>query len=336
MEIIMSDVQSFTDRLISNIEKVIVGKRSSVELAIIGLLCQGHLLIEDVPGVGKTMLARSLARSLGCSFSRIQFTPDMLPSDVTGVSIFNQVSREFEFRAGPVMAQIVLADEINRATPKTQAALLEAMEEKQITVDGVTRPLPAPFMVLATQNPIEYEGTFPLPEAQVDRFLLRIDLGYPASEDEILVLERQQYKHPFVELKQEAPVEELMEVQEAIKEVYVSDSLKQYIVNIVHQTRKHAEVYLGASPRGSLALFRTSQAQAAMVGRDYVLPDDIKGLARSTLAHRVIVGPGARLRDLSASQIVDEVIESVPVPGGDPTFQMGEVEMEEFSNQRLS
>jgi len=332
----MSDVKSFTDRLISNIETVIVGKRSSVELAIIGLLCQGHLLIEDVPGVGKTMLARSLARSLGCSFSRIQFTPDMLPSDVTGVSIFNQVNREFEFRAGPVMAQIVLADEINRATPKTQAALLEAMEEKQITVDGVTRSLPAPFMVLATQNPIEYEGTFPLPEAQVDRFLLRIDLGYPTPEDEILVLERQQYKHPFVDLEQEAPVEELMKVQEAIKGVYVSNALKQYIVNIVHQTRKHAEVYLGASPRGSLALYRTSQAKAAMVGRDYVLPDDIKDLARSTLAHRVIVGPGARLRDLSASQIVDEVIESVPVPGGDPTFQMDQDDMEEFSKPRVS
>ncbi len=305
----MSDVKSFAERLITNIETVIVGKRTSVELAIIGLLCQGHLLIEDVPGVGKTMLARSLARSLGCSFSRIQFTPDMLPSDVTGVSIFNQVSREFEFRAGPVMAQIVLADEINRATPKTQAALLEAMEEKQVTVDGVTRPLPTPFMVLATQNPIEYEGTFPLPEAQVDPFLLRIELGYPSSEDEILVLERQQYKHPFVDLGQEAPVEELKEMQEAIKGVYVSDSLKQYIVSIVHQTRKHPEVYLGASPRGSLALFRTVQAKAAIFGRDYVLPDDIKALAGSTLAHRVIVGPGARLRDLSANQIVDEVIE---------------------------
>lgn len=332
----MSDVKSFADRLIANIESVIIGKRSSVETAIIGLLCQGHLLIEDVPGVGKTMLARSLARSLGCSFSRIQFTPDMLPSDVTGVSIFNQVSREFEFRPGPVLAQIVLADEINRATPKTQAALLEAMEEKQITVDGVTRPLPKPFMVLATQNPIEYEGTFPLPEAQVDRFLLRIELGYPSSEEEIQVLERQQFKHPFEDLQQEAPVAELQEMQEAIKSVYVSDPLKHYIINLVHQTRKHSEVYLGASPRGSLALYRTAQAKAAMYGRDYVLPDDIKALAGSTLAHRVIVGPGARLRDLSAKQIVNEVLDTVPVPGGDPTLKMENVSVEELIEQKAS
>lgn len=330
----MGDVKSFAERLITNIETVIVGKRKSVELAIIGLLCQGHLLIEDVPGVGKTMLARSLARSLGCSFSRIQFTPDMLPSDVTGVSIFNQESREFEFRAGPIMAQVVLADEINRATPKTQAALLEAMEERQITIDGVTRPLPTPFMVLATQNPIEYEGTFPLPEAQVDRFLLRIDLGYPASEDEILILERQQYKHPFEDLRQEAPVEELKQMQEAIKKIYVSGPLKQYIVNLMHQTRKHPEVYLGASPRGSLSLYRTAQAMAAILGRDYVLPDDIKALAGSTIAHRVIVGPGARLQDLSARQIVEEVIDSVPVPGGDPTLQMDKIDIDELTKQK--
>jgi MoxR-like ATPase len=315
----MSDVQAFSERLVANIEKVIVGKRSTVELAVISLLCQGHLLIEDVPGVGKTMLARSLARSLGCSFSRIQFTPDMLPSDVTGVSIFNQVSREFEFRQGPVMSQIVLADLINRATPKTQAALLEAMEERQVTVDGVTHNLPRPFMVLATQNPIEYEGTFPLPEAQVDRFLMRIRLGYPSKEDEIRVLERQQFQHPFQELEQMVSVEELTEMQEAVKTVFVSPAVKQYIVDLTNQTRAHNEVYLGASPRGSLALYRTGQARATMLGRDYVLPDDIKILAVSTLAHRVILGPGARLRDLSAQQVVEEILNSVPVPGGDPT-----------------
>ena len=315
----MDTVQSFAERLIANIEKVIVGKNTSIELSVIGLICQGHLLIEDVPGVGKTMLARSIAKSMGCSFKRIQFTPDMLPSDVTGVSIFNQVSREFEFRPGPIMAQIVLADEINRATPKTQAALLEAMEERQITVDGVTRPLPRPFMVLATQNPIEYEGTFPLPEAQVDRFLLRVELGYPAADDEIQILDRQQYVHPFENLEQEVSVEELKAMQEAIKKVYISTSLKHYIVNLMHQTRKHPEVYLGASPRGSLALYRTSQAYAAIKGRDYILPDDIQKLAVPTLAHRVILGPGARLRDLTANQIVDEVISIVPVPGGDPT-----------------
>jgi MoxR-like ATPase len=315
----MSDVQAFSERLVANIEKVIVGKRSTVELAVISLLCQGHLLIEDVPGVGKTMLARSLARSLGCSFSRIQFTPDMLPSDVTGVSIFNQVSREFEFRQGPVMSQIVLADEINRATPKTQAALLEAMEERQVTVDGITHNLPRPFMVLATQNPIEYEGTFPLPEAQVDRFLMRIRLGYPSKEDEIRVLERQQFTHPFQKLEQMVSAEELTEMQEAVKAVFVSPAVKQYIVDLTNQTRVHNEVYLGASPRGSLALYRTGQARASILGRDYVLPDDIKILAVSTLAHRVILGPGARLRDLSAQQVVEEILNSVPVPGGDPT-----------------
>jgi MoxR-like ATPase len=313
----VATVQSFAERMITNIEKVIVGKRSTVELAIVSLLCQGHLLIEDVPGVGKTMLARSLARSLGCTFSRIQFTPDMLPSDVTGVSIFNQVSREFEFRAGPVLAQIVLADEINRATPKTQAALLEAMEERQVTVDGVTHALPSPFMVLATQNPIEYEGTFPLPEAQLDRFLMRIQLGYPNLEDEVSVLERQQYFHPINEIGQVVTVAELNEVQEAVKGVYVAPGLKRYIVNLTRHTRDHNDVYLGASPRGSLALYRTAQARAAMFGRDYVLPDDIKALAVSTLGHRLILGPAARLRDINADQIVLEVENSVPVPGGD-------------------
>jgi MoxR-like ATPase len=313
----MSFVQSFSENIIQNIEKVIIGKRNAVELAIIGLLCQGHLLIEDVPGVGKTVLARSLAKSLGCIFSRIQFTPDMLPSDVTGVSIYNQVSTQFEFRPGPLMAQIVLADEINRATPKTQAALLEAMEEHQITVDGITHILPRPFMVSATQNPIEYEGTFPLPEAQLDRFLIRLRLGYPEINDEINILERQQFQHPVMDLSQVVSSEELIKAQEEIKSIYVSPAVKRYIVELTHQTRQHEEVYLGASPRGSLALFRTGQARAALEGRDFVLPDDIKALVRPTLSHRVILGPAARLRDLSGDQILDEIISRVPVPGGD-------------------
>jgi MoxR-like ATPase len=311
------NILPFTDRVIENIEKVIIGKRNSVELAVVGLLCQGHLLIEDVPGVGKTVLARSMARSLGCSFSRIQFTPDMLPSDVTGVSIFNQVSNQFEFRSGPVMAQIVLADEINRATPKTQAALLEAMEERQVTVDGVTHLLPRPFMVLATQNPIEYEGTFPLPEAQLDRFLVRLRLGYPGLEEEVNVLERQQFVHPVTTLEQIASEDDLVEAQEAVKNIFVAPEVKRYIVELSRQTRDHPEVYLGASPRGSLALFRTGQARAAMHGRDFVLPDDIKALAKPALGHRIILGPAARLRDLSSDQVLDEILNRVPVPGGD-------------------
>jgi MoxR-like ATPase len=313
----MTDIQNFTEKIIENIEKVIIGKRKPVELAIISLLCQGHLLIEDVPGVGKTILARSLARSLGCEFSRIQFTPDMLPSDVTGVSIYNQVSTQFEFRPGPIMSQIVLSDEINRATPKTQAALLEAMEEHQITVDGVTHALPKPFMVLATQNPIEYEGTFPLPEAQLDRFLLRLRLGYPDTNDEIKILERQQFHHPVNDIQQVASAEELLNAQEAIKSVYVAPVVKHYIVELTRQTRQHADVYLGASPRGSLALFHTGQALAAMLGRDFVLPDDIKTLVKPALSHRVILGPAARLRDLSSDQVLDEILSTVPVPGGD-------------------
>ena len=317
----MKQVQTFAEKVVANIEKVIVGKRSTVEIALVSLLCQGHLLIEDVPGVGKTVLARSLARSMGCSFSRIQFTPDMLPSDVTGVSIFNQVSREFEFRPGPVMAQIVLADEINRATPKTQAALLEAMEERTVTVDGVTYKLPRPFMVLATQNPIEYEGTFPLPEAQLDRFLVRVRLGYPLPEDEVEVLNRQQFRHPLDDLEQIVTAEELTEMQEAVKSVYVAPQVKRYIISLARQTREHPEVYLGASPRGSLALYRTSQALAAIQGRDYVLPDDVKALVVPTFGHRLILGPAARLRDIDADEIVLEIQNSVPVPGGDLTAE---------------
>jgi MoxR-like ATPase len=288
-----------------------------VELAVISLLCQGHLLIEDVPGVGKTMLARSLAKSLGCTFSRIQFTPDMLPSDVTGVSIYNQVSREFEFRPGPIMAQIVLADEINRATPKTQAALLEAMEERQVTVDGVSHLLPKPFMVLATQNPIEYEGTFPLPEAQLDRFLLRVRLGYPREDEEIQVLDRQQYRHPIDDLEKVVSDREVIGAQEEVKKVFVSENVKEYIVEMSRRTRDFPDVYLGASPRGSLTLFRAGQARAAMYGREFVLPDDIKALAVAALGHRVILGPAARLRDVSAEDVVQEILETVPVPGGE-------------------
>jgi MoxR-like ATPase len=241
----------------------------------------------------------------------------MLPSDVTGVSIYNQATRQFEFRPGPIMAQIVLADEINRATPKTQAALLEAMEERQVTVDGVTRPLPRPFMVLATQNPIEYEGTFPLPEAQLDRFLMRIRLGYPEAEDEIRILERQQFRHPIEDLEQVASVEELLEAQEAVRSVYVAPRLKRYIVDLTRRTRQYPDVYLGASPRGSLTLYRAGQARAAIYGRDFVLPDDIKALAVPALGHRVIVGPTARMRDVTAEQVVEEILRQVPVPGGD-------------------
>jgi MoxR-like ATPase len=304
-------------RLINNLEKVVVGKRDTIELIVVGLLCQGHILIEDVPGVGKTVLARSLARSLSCTFNRLQFTPDMLPSDVTGVSIYNQSKRVFEFHTGPIFAQIVLVDEINRATPKTQAALLEAMEERQVTVDGKTHPLVRPFMVLATQNPIEYEGTFPLPEAQLDRFLMRVRLGYPNPTEEIEVLERQQLRHPIEVLEAVIEVDELLEAMETIKKIFVSLPVKRYVVDLMNRTRLNQDVYLGASPRGSLALFRTAQAMAAMEDRNFVLPDDVKKLAVAVMAHRVIVGPAARLRDLSAERIVQEILENTSVPGGD-------------------
>jgi len=311
----MSTVQAVAQALVNNVERVIIGKRSAIELAVVGLLCQGHLLIEDVPGVGKTMLARSIAKSIGCVFRRIQFTPDMLPSDVTGVSIFNQQTRAFEFREGPVFAQIVLSDEINRATPKTQAALLEAMEERQVTVDGVTRPLTRPFLVLATQNPIEYEGTFPLPEAQLDRFMLRIRLGYPSANDEIAMLDAQQFKHPVEEIEQVVDTPALLQAQEEIRSIHVDDKIKAYIVDLMTQTRKHPEVSLGASPRGSLVLYRTAQARAAMSSRDYVTPDDVKALAPVCLAHRMIVSPSARIKDITAESILTEILNTVPVPG---------------------
>ena len=313
----MADVKEFGERLIGSLERVIVGKRQSLELVVIGLLCQGHVLIEDVPGVGKTMLARSLARSLDCIFNRIQFTPDMLPSDVTGVSIYNQQTNQFEFRPGPIIGQIVLADEINRATPKTQAALLEAMEERQVTVDGVTHILPKPFMVMATQNPIEYEGTFPLPEAQLDRFLLRLRLGYPSMSDEIRVLDDQQIQHPLETLKSVVKLKEILQAADDVKKIYISPVIKRYVVELTTRTRQSTDVYLGASPRGSLSLARAGQARAGMLGRDHVLPDDIQALAPAVLAHRIIVSPAARLRDLSSDRIVQEVIHSTPVPGGE-------------------
>ena len=312
----MTDPKITAQTVISNVEKVIVGKHDTVELAIISLLCQGHLLIEDVPGVGKTMLAKSIARSIGCVFKRIQFTPDMLPSDVTGVRIYDQRTREFVYQPGPIQANIVLADEINRATPKTQAALLEAMEERQVTIDGETRKLDEPFLVMATQNPIEYEGTFPLPEAQLDRFLLRVKLGYPEPQDEIAVLDSQQRIHPIEALEQVVTAAELLEAQAAIRDIYVDVLVKSYIVEIANRTRRHADIYLGASPRGSLTLFRAAQARAALQGRDYVIPDDVKTLAPFALAHRIIVSPAARIKDVDAAALIVEILGSVAVPGG--------------------
>jgi MoxR-like ATPase len=311
----LDTVKQFAERIFQNVEQVIIGKRNAVELLLVALLCRGHVLLEDVPGTGKTVLAKSIARSIGSSFKRIQFTPDLLPSDVTGISIFNQQSREFEFRHGPIFAQIVLADEINRATPKTQSAMLEAMEERQITVDGTTYALPAPFIVLATQNPIEYEGTFPLPEAQLDRFLLRLHLGYPDRLDEIAILKRQRQAHPLDSLPTVAQIDELLQLQGVIKEVYVDDLIEEYIVGITTATRHHEDVYLGASARGSLALYRTAQAWAAIKGRDYVAPDDVKELAGSVLGHRMIVSPAARIRSVTAAAVIEDVLSGVPVPG---------------------
>jgi MoxR-like ATPase len=311
----MKPVQNVAERIIENVNRVILGKRNEVRLTVIGLLCQGHILLEDVPGVGKTVMAKAMARSIGCTFSRIQFTPDMLPSDVTGISVFNQQSREFEFRAGPIFAQIVLTDEINRATPKTQAALLEAMEEKQVTVDGITYPLEQPFLVMATQNPIEYEGTFPLPEAQLDRFIVRLKLGYPTPQEEMAMLDSQQYKHPLNDLQQVVSLDELVAAQKAVKNVYVSDEIKRYIIEIVTATRNHPDIYLGASPRGALALYRVAQARAAVRGDDKVTPDDVKAMAESALAHRVIVGPTARIKEITSRSIVQNLLNVIPVPG---------------------
>ncbi len=316
-------VQSISDaarRVMENVERVIVGKHDAVRLALVAVLCRGHILIEDVPGVGKTVLTKSIARSIGCTFKRIQFTPDLLPSDITGISMFNQGTREFEYRPGPIVSQFVLADEINRATPKAQSALLEAMEEQQVTVDGITHTLPDPFVVMATQNPIEYEGTFPLPEAQLDRFMLNISLGYPAPADEVLILDRQQRSHPFDTLGQILSAVELTAVQRQVREVRVSNEMREYIVALVTASRSHQHVYLGASPRGSLALFHAAQALAAIQGRDFVLPDDVKALVKPALSHRLIIAPAARVRGITPGAVLDEVISMVPVPGGAAAF----------------
>jgi MoxR-like ATPase len=307
------NVQEPAERTIGNIERVIVGKHAEVRLALVALLCEGHILIEDVPGVGKTMLAKALSRSVGCTFRRIQFTPDLLPSDVTGLSIFNQKTQDFEFRPGPIMAQVVLADEINRATPKTQSALLECMEERQATIDGVSYPMQSPFLVIATQNPIEYEGTFALPEAQLDRFLLRIRLGYPKPMEELVILDEQKRLHPIESVQQVLPLDELRQMQVGVKEIYVDQGVANYIVRLVGATREHADVYLGASPRGSLHLYKAAQAMAAIHGRDYVIPDDVKQLAVPVLGHRLIVRSQASLREVDNDAIVREVLSTVPI-----------------------
>ena len=313
----MSSIQSFAEQVTQNVEKVIVGKSHVIELLLAALLCDGHVLLEDVPGVGKTMLARALATSLGVSFKRLQCTPDLLPNDVTGVSIFNQQSRQFEFMPGPAFANILLADEINRATPRTQAALLEAMGERQVTVDGVTRPLARPFMVLATQNPIEYEGTFPLPEAQLDRFLLKLSLGYLDSAEERDLLLHLRRQHPIDSLQAVSSGDQILPLAEQIWDVHVDDTLRDYIVRLVQATRQHPDLMLGASPRGSLALYKTGQALAALRGRAYVLPDDIKLLAPLALAHRCIVRPESALRGRTADLVVQEILAATPLDIGD-------------------
>ncbi|MBU0494865.1 MAG: MoxR family ATPase [Chloroflexi bacterium] len=310
----MPDIQKTTRRVQENVARVIVGKDEVIELCLVALLCEGHILLEDVPGIGKTTLAKALARSLGCSFNRIQFTPDLLPSDVTGISFYNQKTQEFEFRPGPVMSHIVLADEINRATPRTQSALLECMQERQATVDGVTRSLPRPFMVLATQNPIELEGTFPLPEAQIDRFLMRLKLGYPSEADEGEILVRFEQSDPLEALSPVLETDELLAMQQQVRAIHVEDDLREYIVRVVRATRDHRSVELGASPRGSLFLHRTAQAWAALQGRDFVLPDDVKHLAPHVLAHRLILNPEARLHGRKVEQIVEEIVSAEPVP----------------------
>ena len=308
------EVAEAAAKIKANIEKVLVGKGGVIELTLAAVLAGGHILIEDVPGIGKTTLARTLADSLDCSFKRIQFTPDLMPSDITGIHYFNQKNGEFEFRPGPIIAQIVLADEINRATPRTQSALLEAMAERQLTVDGVTISLPTPFLVIATQNPIELEGTFPLPEAQLDRFLLRIRLGYPMEIEEEAMLERFQTGDPLADLQPVAAAQEVAGYQELVREVYFEPVLRNYLVQLVQATRVHVDVELGASPRASMGLYRCSQALAAIRGRDYVTPDDVKTLAPYALAHRMILKSQARLRDRTAETVLGEILDQLPVP----------------------
>lgn len=313
----MITIADFSGRVIENVETVIIGKRAQIEMLLIALLCQGHVLIEDVPGTGKTMLARAIAASLGLSFKRLQCTPDLLPNDITGVSVFNQQTQAFEFRPGPVFVHLLLADEINRATPRAQAALLEAMQERQVTMDGVTRPLPAPFLVLATQNPIEFEGTFPLPEAQLDRFLMRLMLGYPAEGDEAQMLRNLNRRHPIETLGQVVDGSDVLALTELISDVHVDETLEQYILALVRATRTHPELALGASPRGSLALRKTAQALAALRGRDYIIPDDVKLLVPFTLAHRLILKPESQLRGRTALSILNELLEQTPLNIGE-------------------
>lgn len=312
----MSEIQDFVNRVIDNVEKVIVGKRASIELLMVSMLCEGHVLLEDVPGVGKTMLARSLAISLGGEFNRLQCTPDLLPNDVTGVSIYNQQTGQFEFREGPVFVNVLLVDEINRATPRTQSALLEAMQEQQVTVDGNTYPLPRPFLVLATQNPIEYEGTFPLPEAQLDRFLMHLSVGYPSVQDERILLNHLRREHPINQLKPVAEASQLIAFQREVWDIFVEDSLQDYIIKLVTSTRTHPDLALGASPRASLALFKAAQAFAAVRGRDHVIPDDIQLLVPAILTHRLIVSPEAELRGRTPQGVLADILEKTPLEIG--------------------
>lgn len=308
------DVAGTAAKLVANMEKVIIGKRPQLALALSAYLCEGHILLEDVPGVAKTMFARALAKSVGCSFKRLQCTPDLLPTDVTGVSVFNQKTAEFEFRPGPVFAQTLLTDEINRATPRTQAALLEAMAERRVSVDGKTYELKAPFLVIATQNPVDQEGTFPLPEAQLDRFLIRLSLGYPSFEEESKMLSRLQHGHPIDDLNPVVSAAEVVNCQEAIRNVHVDDKIKRYVLEIVHNSREHEDVLLGGSPRASIALFRTGQALAAVSGRDFVIPDDVKRMAQAVLAHRLILRPESRLRKKTPASVVNEIVGDARVP----------------------
>lgn len=315
----MTAVNELSKRLISSVEKAIVGKRKQLILALVSWFSGGHILLEDVPGVAKTMLARALARSLGCNFKRIQCTPDLLPTDITGASVFNPQTVQFEFRPGPIFTQILLADEINRATPRTQAALLEAMAESRVSIDGITHTLKPPFLVIATQNPIDHEGTFPLPEAQLDRFLMKFSLGYPTMDEEMRMLELLQREHPIDSIEPVATAEELIAAQKAVREVYVDAKVRQYLLQIVHDSRNHEALALGGSPRASIALMRSAQAMAAVLGRNYVLPDDIKKIVGAVMGHRLILKPESRLRKMSTQSVLDEIVSEIAVPSVSPS-----------------